>query len=87
MLIADKDDPELPVALEAAKEMAASCRPTIVITDAEETLFPAGAEVFVIPTSELQCSSRLMRGNWYYPHTSAVLMPTLGFRLIFIIFI
>ena len=61
VLIADKDDPELPVALEAAKEMAASCRPTIVITDAEETLFPAGAEVFVIPTSELHWVKPLMR--------------------------
>ena len=33
------------------------------------------------------CSSKLMRENWCYLHISVVLMRTLGFRLIFIIFI
>lgn len=61
VLLADKDDPELPVAIAAAKAMVESGRPTLIITDADARLFPEQAEIFSIPSSEYTWVKPLMR--------------------------
>ena len=61
VLLADRDDEALEVALEAARVMAEIGRPTIVLTDADASLFPASAHVFVMPTTEYRFAKPLMQ--------------------------
>ena len=61
VVILDRDNDLFGETVEVIREMVKIGRPTVVITDADASLFPAGAEVFQIPTTEYGFAKPLMQ--------------------------